>query len=193
MRPERIGYGYTVEWTTVTFDTEEQEWRQSAKESTEGQKSNTRAVRQSLNQFTSKFVRKMPRFEVDREPINIFAVNDQYLFKHYFEEDDAFAVLRPYYNEDDYRFEVPQDAFEDVQEDLKAHFYEPVIIRDLEPFCVVYPKYTDHPSVLFKASVLQRSHGETHIFLMKDQLSAEQAIDRGATALADVDIDGTIA
>lgn len=45
-----------------------------------------------------------------------FAVDDTYLFKQYFEQDEVFTELRPYYNEDDYRFEVPQDGFDDVQQ-----------------------------------------------------------------------------
>ena len=116
----------------------------------------------------------MPTFDVDRTPINAFAVDDRYLFKQYFDEDEVFNALRPYYNGDDYRFEVPENVFDDVQEILEEHFFEPVVIRDVAPFCVVYPKYTEHPSVLFKASVLQRSKGEHHLFLMKDQLSVEQ-------------------
>lgn len=120
----------------------------------------------------------MPTFDVDREPINVFAVYDRYLFKHYFERDVVFAALCQYYNEDDYRFEVPQDAVDDLREILEEHFYEPVMIRGLESFCVVYPKYSEHPSVLFKASILQRSKGEQHVFLMKDQVSVEKAINR---------------
>lgn len=78
---------------------------------------------------------------------------------------------RDYYNEDDYRFEVSGDTFDEVRELLEEQFYEPVIIRDLKSFCVVYPKYTEHPSLPFKASVLQRSKGSHHLFLIKDQLS----------------------
>jgi hypothetical protein len=56
-------------------------------------------------------------------------------------------------------------------------------------FCVVYPKYTDHPDVLFKTAVLQRSKRDKHLFLLKDQLSVEQAVNNGATRLADTDLD----
>jgi hypothetical protein len=56
-----------------------------------------------------------------------------------------------------------------------------------EQFCVVYPKYSDHPDVLFKASVLQRSTGDHHVFLMEEQLSVEQAVNNGATRLVETD------
>lgn len=131
----------------------------------------------------------MPTFDVDRTPINVFDCGGVYLFKHYFGEDAVFDALRPYYNEDDYRFEVPADAFAEVEDLLAAHYYEPTVIDEPERFCVVYPKYTEHPAVLFKASVLQRSTGDAHVFLMKDQLSAEQAVEQGATRLRDADIE----
>ncbi|EMA39158.1 hypothetical protein [Halobiforma nitratireducens] len=190
IRPERAGYGYTVEWTTVEFDQDEQAWRPSRVHGdSAGQDTDRASVCQTLSSLMDNVRGKMPTFDVDREQINVFAVGDRYLFKQYFDEDAVFDALRPYYNEDDYRFEVPEDAFADVQEILEDHFYEPVVIQDLEPFCVVHPKYTEHPSVLFKASVLQRSHGDRHVFLLKDQLSVEQAVNNGATALAETDID----
>jgi hypothetical protein len=131
----------------------------------------------------------MPSFDVDRERINLFAVDDRYLFKQYFEEDDLFAELRRYYNEDDYRFEVPQERFDEIRNILQEYFYDPVVVDEPEQFCVVYPKYSDHPDVLFKASVLQRSTGDHHVFLMKDELSVDQAVNNGAERLSDASVD----
>lgn len=131
----------------------------------------------------------MPSFDVDREQVNLFRVEDRYLFKQYFEQDDAFTALRDYYNQDDYRFEVPPDAVEEVKQVLREHMFEPVVVDAPAEFCVVYPKYTDHPDVLFKAAVLQRSKRDKHLFLLKDQLSVEQAVNNGATRLADTDLD----
>lgn len=131
----------------------------------------------------------MPTFDVDRTQINVFETEGRYLFTQYFEQDDLFAALRPYYNKDEYRFEVPTDAFDDVQDTLEDHFYEPVVITDPEPFCVVHPTDTDLPDVLFKASVVQQSQGDVYVFLMKDQLSVEQAVNQGATPLTDTDVE----
>jgi len=130
----------------------------------------------------------MPSFDVDREQVNLFRVEDRYLFKQYFDQDTVFTALRDYYNQDDYRFEVPPDVVEEVKQVLREHMFEPVVVDAPAEFCVVYPKYTDHPDVLFKAAVLQRSKRDKHLFLLKDQLSVEQAVNNGATRLADTDM-----
>ena len=131
----------------------------------------------------------MPSFDVDREQVNLFRVEDRYLFKQYFDQDTVFTALRDYYNQDDYRFEVPPDVVEEVKQVLREHMFEPVVVDAPAEFCVVYPKYTDHPEVLFKTAVLQRSKRDKHLFLLKDQLSVEQAVNNGATRLADTDLD----
>ena len=130
----------------------------------------------------------MPSFDVDREQVNLFRVEDRYLFKQYFDQDTVFTALRDYYNQDDYRFEVPPDVVEEVKQVLREHMFEPVVVDAPAEFCVVYPKYTDHPDVLFKTAVLQRSKRDRHLFLLKDQLSVEQAVNNGATRLADTDM-----
>ena len=130
----------------------------------------------------------MPSFDVDREQVNLFRVEDRYLFKQYFDQDTVFTALRDYYNQDDYRFEVPPDAVEEVKQVLREHMFEPVVVDAPAEFCVVYPKYTDHPDVLFKAAVLQRSKRDKHLFLLKDRFSVEQAVNNGATRLADTDM-----
>lgn len=131
----------------------------------------------------------MPSFDVDREQVNLFRVEDRYLFKQYFDQDTVFTALRDYYNQDDYRFEVPPDVVEEVKQVLREHMFEPVVVDAPAEFCVVYPKYTDHPDVLFKAAVLQRSKRDKHLFLLKDRLSVEQAVNNGATRLADTDME----
>ena len=142
-----------------------------------------------LNHGTAVVRTRMPSFDVDREQVNLFRVEDRYLFKQYFDQDTVFTALRDYYNQDDYRFEVPPDAVEEVKQVLREHMFEPVVVDAPAEFCVVYPKYTDHPDVLFKAAVLQRSKRDKHLFLLKDRLSVEQAVNNGATRLADTDMD----
>jgi hypothetical protein len=139
--------------------------------------------------MTAIFTRDMPSFEVDRETINVFDLGENYLFKQYFEQDELFADLQRYYNNEKYRFEVPQDAFETVVARLEEHFYDPVPVEEVEPFCVVKQKYTDHPDILFKTAVAKHSVSDHTAFLLKDQLSVEQAIEQGATRLAETDLD----
>ena len=142
-----------------------------------------------LNHGTAVVRTRMPSFDVYREQVNLFRVEDRYLFKQYFDQDAVFTALRDYYNQDDYRFEVPPDVVEEVKQVLRGHMFEPVVVDAPAEFCVVYPKYTDHPDVLFKAAVLQRSKRDKHLFLLKDQLSVEQAVNNGATRLADTDME----
>ena len=130
----------------------------------------------------------MPSFEVDREEIAVFVLDDVYVFKQYFEQDELFADLRAYYNDDTYRFEVPKEAFESVVDRLEEHFYEPVVVDDVEPFCVVKRKYTDHPDVLFKTAVAKQSTGDHTVFLLRDRLSVDQAVEQGATRVAETDV-----
>jgi len=131
----------------------------------------------------------MPTFDVDREQITVFKLDDTYVFKQYFDHDALFDGLRPYYNEAEYRFEVPNSAFNDVQDLLQEHFYELEPVSELEPFCVVWPKDGDQPDVLYKTAVLSHTHKGYHVFLLKDQLSVEQAVHEGAERLAETDID----
>lgn len=192
IRPAVTGYGYTVEWTTL-----DEELEHPVKRSPDNHfirlKLTADTVQkwlcQVVNRLTSVFQGRMPSFDVNREQINLFVVDDLYLFKHYFEQNAVFGTLRRYYNEDAHRFEVPEDALAEVQEVPRDHFYDPVIVEEPESFCVVHRRYTDHPDVLFKASVLQRSRDDYHIFLMKDQLSVDQAVNNRATPINDTDLD----
>jgi len=61
----------------------------------------------------------MPTFDVDPEQLIVFEVGDEYLFSQYFEQQDVFEDLREYYNDTEYRFEVPEDEFDTVREHLE--------------------------------------------------------------------------
>lgn len=192
IRPERAGYGYTVEWTALEYDREEQEWRRQHQGSAAPETTSDGLwdwMCQALSTNKSMLRAGMPTFDADREQINVFQVDDTYLFKHYFEQGEVFSQLRQYYNESDYRFEVPADELQSVRDLLEEHFFELVVVDDLERFCVVKRKYTDHPDVLFKASVLEREKQDSTVFLMTDQLSVEQAVNNGATRVADTDLE----
>jgi hypothetical protein len=192
IRPERIGSRYTVEWTTVDYDWDVLDWvpRHASSPPTKGMfETVTASLWQLLNRCTLIISERMPSFDVDQTRINAFPINDTYLFKQYFEQDAAFSAVRQYYNATDYRFEVPADDLADVQNVLADYFYDLTVVDDVEQFCVVKQKYTDHPDVLFKTSVLQRQQRDHTVFLMKDQLSVEQAVNHGVTRLADTDLD----
>ncbi len=75
---------------------------------------------------------------------------------------------------------------------VERQFYDLNRVEDIEGDCVVQRKYTDHPDLLFRNAVMQRSKGEYNGFLLKDQLAVEQAVNHGATPLEDADLDVTL-
>lgn len=123
----------------------------------------------------------------DKEPIYVFELDDTYLFKHYFERTDIFSELQEYYNNDEYRFEVPVDEFSEVQDFLESNHYRPVVVDDLEEFSVVKEAYTEHADIL-RNSVMHWTRREYNFFIMKDPETVEQALEHGATRLEDTDL-----
>lgn len=124
----------------------------------------------------------MPTFDVDREEILVFEVDDEYLLSHYFDREDVFDALEEYYDHDGYRFEVPADEFEDIQEYLRSEYFDPVVVDDLEPYCVVKEQYTEHAAIL-RNSVLKWERDGQMFFLMKDENAVQLALERGATLI----------
>jgi hypothetical protein len=122
------------------------------------------------------------------EQVNVFEVDDIYLFKHYFDNEEVFDRLKQYYNNQQYRFEVPPDEFEDLHSFLEEHCYGLVVVDVLEAFVVVVKVYTAHPDNIFKASVIQRTVDGYNCFLLTDQMAVEQAVQNGATRLTETNV-----
>jgi hypothetical protein len=133
----------------------------------------------------------MPTFDADTTEITAFKVEDAdlYIFSQYFDNDEIFTELREWYDSEHYRFEVPADEIDEIDAFLGEYFYELQRVGPdaIEPYCVVKPKYTDHADIL-RNSVYHTSRGDQNVFVMQDQGSAEQAVEQGATPLADADI-----
>jgi hypothetical protein len=132
----------------------------------------------------------MSTFDADTTEINAFEVKDAnlYIFSQYFDHEEVFDELRECYDSDHYRFEIPADEIDRVESFLDEYFYDlnRVAPDAIEPFCVVKEKYTDHADIL-RNSVYHTSRGSNTVFVMQDRLSAEQAVEQGATPLADSD------
>lgn len=120
-----------------------------------------------------------------REQINVFEVDGTYLFKHYFEGAAVFQRLEGYYNNQQYRFEVPPERFADLREFLDAHGYELTVVDFVEEFVVAVEQYTAHPDDIFKSSVMQRAVEGYNCFLLTDQPAVEQAVGDGAIRLTE--------
>lgn len=114
------------------------------------------------------------------QEIHVFPVDEFYLFKHYFDDEAVWDRLKRWYNNQQYRFEVPESEFGDVRSFLEDEGYGVTVIESLEKFVVVVKKYTGHPENIFKESVIQRSVDGYNCFLMTDQMAVARAVDEGA-------------
>lgn len=123
------------------------------------------------------------------ERVNVFAVDELYLFKHYFEGAAVFSRLEQYYNNQGYRFEIPPSEFNAVQRFLSEHGYRLETVEDLVPYVVVVEQYTDHPENIFKGSVIHRAADGHNCFLMTDRGSVAEAVESGAARLAETDVE----
>ncbi|WP_331232318.1 hypothetical protein [Natronorarus salvus] len=122
------------------------------------------------------------------EQVNVFSIDDFYLFKHYFDGEEVFARLKGYYNNQQYRFEVPSEEFEAIRSFLADHGYGLVVVDVIEAFVVVVKQYTAHPNNIFKASVIHRAADGYNCFLMTDQKAVEEAVQEGAIRLTNTDL-----
>lgn len=118
-----------------------------------------------------------------REPVNAFPIGKAVLFKHYFEGDDVFERLKPFYDASAYRFEVPAGEFDSLRRFLLDTGYELNVVDRPEAFYVVVPEYSAHPDGIFKQSVYHERAGGYHCFLLKDLEAVEAMVVRGAERL----------
>jgi hypothetical protein len=121
--------------------------------------------------------------------VNAFPVDERFLFKHYFEGETVFDRLKPYYNNQQYRFEVPPAEFDGLRTFLADHGYLLAVVDDLDPFVVVVEKYTHHPENVFKDSVIQRGDATHNYFLLKDEAAIDRVVRNGATPIGRTDFD----
>jgi hypothetical protein len=123
------------------------------------------------------------------EQVNVFEIDETYLFKHYFDNEEVFDRLKRYYNNQQYRFELPADTFEELRSFLAEHGYGLVVVEAVEEFAVVVKKYTQHPENIFKGSVIHRSVDGYNCFLMTDQAAVDRATREGAIRLINTDLE----
>lgn len=119
--------------------------------------------------------------------INAFEFRDDYVFSHYFDGGELFRQLRDYYLDGEYRFEVPAEEFETVQETLSDHGYEVDVVDDPEPFCVVVEQYEPHADLL-RTSVVHWTRRSHEFFLLPDRAAVEEAVRDGATPVAETEL-----
>jgi hypothetical protein len=111
--------------------------------------------------------------------INIFKLGKIYCFKHFFDK-EIFEELSGCYNQKKYRFELGNTEERDkVIWYLKHKGFKPVLVEDLSYYIVKLDKYRKYADILKKA-IGWGVKGEKRIFIMKDLVSVEEAIGKGA-------------
>ncbi len=111
--------------------------------------------------------------------INIFELNNTYVFKQYLGDPGLFKQLGDYYNGATYRFEIPPADLDKVQDILQAAGYDVNIVTNPSDFAVMIGRYQKHKEIL-KNCVVVEDVGEDRVFLMKDQESVDMALRQGA-------------
>lgn len=122
----------------------------------------------------------------DGNTITAFHLGEEYVFAHYFERDHVFDRVREHYDDDGYRFEVPEDEFEDVREFLEAEGCRVYVVEDPEPYCVVMERYDEHADVLRESVAHWERRGHL-FFLLRDERAVDEALDAGATPVAETE------
>jgi len=124
----------------------------------------------------------MLTFDIEMEEITAFEIGGRYIFKTYFEEDQLFKELEKYYNEDKYRFKIPEYDLEEVRQVIEEYYYELDVEHSVEDYCVVVDRKSKSASTL-KNSVMKIHREQHEILVMKDELSKEQSLEMGAVTL----------
>lgn len=124
-----------------------------------------------------------------RERVNVFPVGERYLFKYYFEETEVFSRISRYYDQYEYRFDVPDARFKYVKSFLADAGYDLVVVTDVSPFVVVKRKFTTHPDILFEQSVIHESVDNFNCFVMTDREAVDAAVDQGARYLRETGLE----
>ena len=115
-----------------------------------------------------------------REKINLFKIGRVWCFKHFFDDKELFRELYEYYNQDQYRFELPTVGERNkIIKYLERKGFEIALIEDLSNYTVtleIFKKYAP----LLRNSIDHIVKGNIRIFVMNDMAAVEEAIAAGA-------------
>jgi len=112
--------------------------------------------------------------------ITAFRIGRIWAFKHFFAEKETFKELADHYSRDRYRFEfLTEHERDEAFEKLKSRGFEIHVVEDLAGYVVTLDKRSKYAQVL-KNSVEYVETKEERVFLMKDQVSVEEALEFGA-------------
>lgn len=116
----------------------------------------------------------MSLFDVEPENITAFAVSDSYLFKYYVDDEQLFSQHQEFSNIDKFELKAPDEELSTVKQLLDEYYYDfNSIDRGVQRNCGVREMITDSLTGIRNA-VVQTSHQNNGVFLIKDWLSFEQ-------------------
>jgi len=119
-------------------------------------------------------------FDIDRKKINVFKIGKIYCFNHYFNDKQVFEEMSRYYNKERYRFECSTAGERNkIIKYLWKIGFDAYLIEDPGDYIVKIDRTKKYAPIL-KNSIEQKETGNVRLFLMKDMVSVEQAIESGA-------------
>jgi len=124
----------------------------------------------------------MPIFDIieNRPRINIFKLNKAYYFKHFFNDQELFRELEPYYEKASYMFKMATAGERNkVMKLLDRKGFDPNIIEDSAPFTVEIDKFQKYGELL-KNSIESYPLRDKVVLVMKDIACVKQALEMGA-------------
>jgi hypothetical protein len=120
--------------------------------------------------------------DVKKRPkrIMVFEIGKIWTFKYFFGDKEIFKELADHYNRANYRFEFKtRTELEEAQDILRRHGFDIDLAKDLSEYVVKLDKSHRYAPVL-KNSVEYTETKNERIFLMKDLVAVEEALDFGA-------------
>jgi len=121
-------------------------------------------------------------FEVTerRAKINVFRVGRIWAFKHFFGDKETFKLLADHYSRDNYRFEfLTEHERDEAFRKLAGRGFDCHLVEDLAGYVVSLDKSSKYAPVL-KNSIEYAETQNERVFLMKDKVSVEEALEFGA-------------
>jgi hypothetical protein len=124
-----------------------------------------------------------PTFDIEpekKEKLNIFKIEKIWCFKYFFDDKEIFNDLLEYYNREKYRFELGSvGARNKIIKYLEKKGFKTVLIEDASDYTVKVDRFKKYASIL-KNSIDYDEKGQDRIFIMKDLVSVEEAVEKGA-------------
>jgi hypothetical protein len=115
-----------------------------------------------------------------RKRIIVFKLGNFWVFKQFFDNRELFTALLDYYNKDQYRFELKSiGSRNNALKLLERNGFDYDLVETLKGYLVTLPKSVKYAQIL-KNSVAFKETADERIFLMKDLVALEEAINVGA-------------